>query len=91
MLEQIYNKLKDKFFNKFKKPYIPPILAHFPISLFFKKKTPSVTHNFTCVSKIMPKFRKTNDLIPRKHVALLRTISCQYLEKTSFFLKATPG
>ena len=37
MLEQIYNKLKDKFFNKFKKPYIPPILANFPISLFFKK------------------------------------------------------
>ena len=59
-----------KFLNILKKTLL---LTHFgPIFPIFKAKkffieNPALTHNFIWVSSIMPKFKKTNDAIPRKH------------------------
>ena len=53
------------FFNKFKKPCFWPVFPIFEAKIFFSIKSSSVMHNFTWVSSTMPKFRKTNDTIPR--------------------------
>ena len=58
-----------KSFNKFKKSCFWPIFGPFSQiwgQKFFSRKSGSVTHNFIWVSNTIPKFRKTNDAIPRK-------------------------
>ena len=60
-----------KFFNKFKKPCFWSTFG--PFSQFLSKinfsgKSGSVTYNFIWISSIMPKLKKTNDTIPRKHL-----------------------
>ena len=57
-------KIHDKFFNKFKKPFLTHSL-NFWGKNNFSGKSGFVTHNLK-VSSTMPKFRKTNDAIPRK-------------------------
>ena len=60
-----------KFLFKFKKLHCWPIFGPFPQFLeqkkFFSPKSPTVMHNFIRVSRTMPKFKKSNDPIPRKH------------------------
>ena len=57
-----------KFFNS-ENPVFCSLLVHFPNfwgKFFLSKKSSSVKYNFIWVSSTMPKFRKTNEAIPRK-------------------------
>ena len=67
IIDQIQSKVKAKSFDKLKNPF----LVHFPKfggKKCFLKKSGPVTHNVIWVSSIMPKFRKNNNTIARKHL-----------------------
>ena len=61
----------SKLFNILKNPYFWPIFG--PFSKFLGKKyfleNLADMHNFIWISSTMPKFRKTNNKIPRKYMA----------------------
>ena len=56
-----------KFFIKLNKPLFLAYLHNFLGKKSFTKITGSVMQNFIMVSDAMPKFKKSNDPIPRKH------------------------